>query len=127
MIAHLNERDDVPGYLMQLRKGATTLTESWQALPRVSNNHLMLGHLLEWMYGYLGGIRQVPGTVGWSDVLIAPCPVPGITDCEVSYQTPRGPVRVHWVIRDQKCEITYTAPKSMKVKVVNPATVNLIP
>lgn len=120
LIAAMNLRDDVPGYGMQLSKGATTLTESWQALRTVSNNHLMLGHILEWMYGYLGGLRQDEGSIGWQRVLIEPHPVGGVTDCRVSYQTPRGQVSVHWWIEDQKCKIEYTAPKSLQVRVVNP-------
>ena len=121
VIANMTGRDDVPGYGMQLKKGATALTESWQALESSSNNHLMLGHILEWMYGYLGGLRQAPGSVGWREVIIAPHPVADVTDCTVTYKTPLGPVKVHWWIENQMCKIQYTAPRSMKVEVVNPA------
>lgn len=120
LIYNMNTRDDVPGYAMQLRKGATALTESWQALESVSNNHLMLGHILEWMYGYLGGIRQAPGSVGWTDVLIAPHPVGEVTDCTVSYESPHGPIKVHWWIEGDLFKIQYTAPKSIQVRVINP-------
>jgi len=120
VIYHMNHRDDVPGYGMQLRKGATSLTESWQALESVSNNHLMLGHILEWLYGYVGGLRQQPGTVGWQHVLIAPHPVGGINDCTVSYKTPAGPIKVHWTVEGNTCNISYSAPKSLDVKVINP-------
>jgi hypothetical protein len=41
----MNSRDDVPGYGYQLKNGATALTESWQGLTVVSNNHFMLGHI----------------------------------------------------------------------------------
>lgn len=121
LIGEMLCRDDVPGYGMQLKKGATALTESWQALESVSNNHLMLGHILEWMYGYLGGLRQAPGSVGWKEVLVAPHPVADVTDCTVTYKTPLGPVKVHWWIENQMCKIQYTAPRSMKVTVINPA------
>ena len=50
VIFDMNSRTDAPGYGYQLAKGATALTESWQALENVSNNHLMLGHLMEWFY-----------------------------------------------------------------------------
>ncbi|MDR0537085.1 MAG: family 78 glycoside hydrolase catalytic domain, partial [Tannerellaceae bacterium] len=46
----INNREDVPGYGFQLAHGATALTESWAALRYVSNNHCMLGHLMEWFY-----------------------------------------------------------------------------
>ncbi|HEX2970723.1 MAG TPA: family 78 glycoside hydrolase catalytic domain, partial [Tepidisphaeraceae bacterium] len=35
---------DGPGYAYQLRHGATTLTEAWDANPASSQNHCMLGH-----------------------------------------------------------------------------------
>lgn len=50
LLMQLCTRTDIPGYGMQLNKGATSLCESWQALENVSNNHLMLGHILEWLY-----------------------------------------------------------------------------
>ena len=40
LIYRMNSRSDVPGYGYQLKQEATALTESWQALPTVSNNHL---------------------------------------------------------------------------------------
>ena len=58
LLYEMNARNDVPGYGFQLEKGATALTESWPALENVSNNHLMLGHLMEWFYAGLGGIGQ---------------------------------------------------------------------
>lgn len=121
LIYDMTARDDVPGYGMQLKKGATALTESWQALESSSNNHLMLGHIMEWLYGYLGGLRQAEGSVGWKEMVIAPHPVGDVTDCTVSYKTPMGPVKVHWWIEDRMCKIQYTAPKAMKVQVINPA------
>jgi len=60
VIFDMNYRDDVPGYGFQLKHGATALTESWQAYESVSNNHFMLGHLMEWFYSGLDGIRQNP-------------------------------------------------------------------
>lgn len=121
VIYAMNSRDDVPGYGMQLKKGATALTESWQALESSSNNHLMLGHIMEWMYGYLGGIRQAPGSAGWKEVIIAPHPVGDVTDCNVTYKTPLGPVKVHWWFEGDLVRIQYTAPRAMKIQVINPA------
>src|SRR4051812_6707182 len=44
VIFDMNSRSDVPGYGYQIAKGATALTESWQAFATNSNNHFMLGH-----------------------------------------------------------------------------------
>jgi hypothetical protein len=60
-------------------KGATSLTESWAALETVSNNHLMLGHLMEWFYSGLAGIRQDENSVAFKEIILKPEPVEGIT------------------------------------------------
>ncbi len=62
LIFDMNSRTDVPGYGFQLAKGATALTESWQAFASVSNDHLMLGHILEWFYDGLAGITSPEAT-----------------------------------------------------------------
>jgi len=74
----MNARDDVPGYGYQLKKGATALTESWAALEEVSNNHLMLGHLMRWFYAGLLGIDQAEGSVGYAALVLKPQVVEGI-------------------------------------------------
>ena len=64
LIYKMNCRYDVPGYGWQLAHDATALTESWQAFGFVSNNHFMLGHLMEWLYSGIGGIRQAENSLG---------------------------------------------------------------
>jgi hypothetical protein len=49
-------RTDNPSYGDQLAHGATALTEAWDADPRSSQNHFMLGHAEEWFYRGLAGI-----------------------------------------------------------------------
>ncbi len=95
LLLQLCTRSDIPGYGMQLAKGATSLTESWQALSNVSNNHLMLGHIMEWFYGYVAGIRKVEG-----HYIVQPADIPGIDHCDCTYPTPNGPIHVHWERRN---------------------------
>ena len=56
IVYRMNHNSSLPGYAYQIEHGATALTESWQAYDNVSNNHLMLGHLMEWLYSAVGGI-----------------------------------------------------------------------
>ena len=91
VILRLATRPETPGYGYQLAHGITTLTESWQALPTVSQNHMMLGHLMEWLYGYVGGIRLVDGQYS-----VRPADVPGISNCQCSYPTDKGSLSVRW-------------------------------
>ncbi len=49
-------RSDPPSYGSQLARGATALTEAWDANPKNSQDHFMLGGAEEWFYRGLGGI-----------------------------------------------------------------------
>ena len=98
----MNRSSDIPGYAYQLKKGATALTESWQAYDNVSNNHLMLGHLMEWLYSGLGGIRYGHG----QPVVIAPQMVGSVTWAKTSLHTPTGFISCHWTSNADHTEWT---------------------
>ena len=84
-------RDVLGSYGGILKKGLTALPETWDAMNdgAQSLNHCMLGHVMEWYYGYVAGIRQQPGGVGWKQVLIAPEPGP-LTAAAANFISPAG-------------------------------------
>ncbi len=96
LLYEMNARDDVPGYGFQLKKGATALTESWPALENVSNNHLMLGHLMDWFYAGLGGISQTEKSVAYKEIVIKPEMVGDLTWAKASYQSSYGEILSEW-------------------------------
>jgi len=92
----MNHRSDRPGYLFQLKQGATSLPETWQADRRCSHNHMMLGHLMEWFYTGLGGIQQAPGSVAYRNLIIRPLPVGDISWVKTSYRSVQGEIVSNW-------------------------------
>src|SRR6185437_6308839 len=116
LIYEMNSRTDVPGYGYQLAKGATALTESWQALPSVSNVHLMLGHLLEWFYDGLAGLA----TVGRHNV-IRPEPVGNIQWAQADYRSPYGTISSHWKVSAGIFDLEVTIPANTTATVYLPA------
>ena len=96
LIYDMNNRDDVPGYGYQIKMGATALTESWQALPDVSNNHMMLGHIEEWLYSGLGGIRQDENSVAFRNIVIAPSFPGNLEKVKTSFRSPAGLIISEW-------------------------------
>lgn len=96
LIYDMNYRDDVPGYGYQLKKGATALTESWPALAEVSNNHLMLGHIMQWFYEGLGGISKAEDSYGYKKIIIKPEVVGDINFVNASQQTVYGNIVSQW-------------------------------
>src|SRR5258707_382297 len=60
VIFDMNNQSDRPGYGLQLKKGATSLTEAWDARRSSSQNHFMLGKIMEWFYHDLAGLQCDP-------------------------------------------------------------------
>ncbi|MGN7949344.1 family 78 glycoside hydrolase catalytic domain [Microbacterium sp. 22215] len=116
------ERDDVPGYGLQLARGATALTESWGGTQGtagvLSQNHFMLGAIDSWILGHVAGLRQHPDGVGWSHVVIDPVDIPELSDCSLVFESPHGRYEVKWQ-RDETGvrQLSYSAPPGAKVDV----------
>lgn len=121
VIFDMNYRDDVPGYGFQLKHGATALTESWQAYESVSNNHFMLGHLMEWFYSGLAGIRQTKNSVAFKEVEIRPEPVGDVKDAKATFYSPYGKISSEWKITGRKFEAAISIPANSTAMVYLPA------
>jgi hypothetical protein len=122
LIYEMNSREDVPGYGFQLAKGATALTESWAARTDVSNNHMMLGHLMEWFYSGLAGIRQAPGSKGFETIEIKPHPVGDIAWVKARYHSILGEIACNWRVENGRFYADVTIPPNARAKIHIPAT-----
>lgn len=120
----MNNRSDRPGYGYQLKQGATALTESWAALPNVSNNHMMLGHLMEWFYAGLGGIYQAENSVAYNEIIIAPKPVGNIKWVKCSFQSPKGLIQSDWEINANSFVLRIEIPANANARLILPEKYN---
>ena len=121
VIFDMNNRSDVPGYGFQIAKGATALTESWQALPNVSNNHFMLGHIMEWFYEGLAGIGQEANSVGYKSIVIKPEVVGNVTSAKASYQSVYGLIVSDWKKEKNAFELNVAIPANTIASIHLPA------
>jgi hypothetical protein len=121
VIYDMSHQSDRPGYGYQLARGATSLTEAWDANPRSSQNHFMLGQIMEWFYGDLAGLAPDPGFPGFGRVRIRPQPVPGITWARAAYASPRGRVAVAWRAEGGTFLLDVELPPNMSAEVWMPA------
>ena len=96
VIFDLLTRTDPPSYGAQLARGATALTEAWDANPAKSQNHLMLGHAEAWFHEWLAGI-QIDLTLPRSkQIVLRPTPVGDVTWAQASHDSVLGPVSIRW-------------------------------
>lgn len=114
-------RTERGSYGFMVQSGLTTLPESWDAKPGTGNslNHFMLGHLNEWHYAYVAGIRQAPGSVGWKKILIAPSPGT-LAHAEAAFESPAGRVASRWRRAGGEFELTAEIPAGVEAQATLP-------
>ncbi len=120
VIYDMNSHSDVPGYGYQLVHGATALTESWQASRAVSNNHLMLGHIMEWFYSGLAGIRCNEQAVAFKVIDIRPEPVGDLSSAGADFNSPYGLISSHWKKSKNTFELTVEIPANTTANIYLP-------
>lgn len=121
IIYKMNTKYDVPGYGWQLAYGATSLTESWQAYGFVSNNHCMLGHLMEWFFSGLGGISQQMESVGFEKIKIKPQMPVGVNSVSTSYTSPYGDITCRWKRQSDRIRLYVQIPANSEAIIYLPA------
>jgi hypothetical protein len=81
---------------------------------------MMLGHLMEWFFSGIGGIRQMPGSKAYDHVLISPEIVGDITWAETSFQSVHGKISSSWEISDHNFSLKVAIPVNCKATIVIP-------
>jgi len=121
VIYQLNNQSERPGYGFQLAHGATSLTEAWNADPRSSQNHFMLGQITEWFYHDLAGIQCDPEGPGFRKIIIKPALLDDLTWVKASYDSVRGPIRTAWERENGRVALHVTIPPNAAATVHVPA------
>ena len=81
----------------------------------------MLGHLMEWLFSGLGGIRQKEDSFGFKHIVIKPEPVGDVRDAQVSYESPYGQIVSDWKDNDKEFIIRVEVPANSKASVYLPS------
>lgn len=105
----LNE--EYPGWLHEVKLGATTVWERWNSLlddgkisgiSMNSMNHYAYGSILEWMFRCVTGIDRREGVTGFREVDMVPVPNWELGSAEAHYDSPSGVYRCAWELTDRK-------------------------
>jgi hypothetical protein len=116
-----------PGYGDILSKGATALTEAWDANPEDSQDHFMLGHITEWFYHDLAGIQLDPSAPGFQHVIIKPAFVSGLASAYASYASVRGNILSSWTLSNNQATLNVIIPVGATGSVYLPILGNISP
>lgn len=114
----MHHHDEPPGYGFQLKFGATTLTEQWDPRMGSSWNHFMMGHIDEWFYASLAGLR--PLSPGFREIRIQPHPVGELNFVKSTFRSFYGDILVHWEKRDQNFRLNVEIPVNCSAQIYLP-------
>ncbi|MEA3189193.1 MAG: alpha-L-rhamnosidase [Chthoniobacter sp.] len=121
VIYRMINQDEKPGYGFMLKKGATSLTEAWDANTSASHNHFMLGQITEWFYKDLAGIDCDPAGPGFKKIVLRQSPVGDLAWVEASYDSIRGPISMRWEHEGEQFVLKTTIPANTTATVFLPA------
>jgi hypothetical protein len=96
LVYKIHRRTDAPSYAYQVAHGATTLTEAWDCQKSSSQNHSMLGHIEEWFYECVAGLRPAEEARAYDALDIRPGFPEGLDFVEAAIETCRGRLASAW-------------------------------
>jgi alpha-L-rhamnosidase len=124
----LNE--EYPGWLYEIKLGATTVWERWNSLlpdgsisstGMNSFNHYAFGSVVEWVYRHCAGIRPLAEYPGFRKVRLKPEPNYQLKHLEAEYHSASGTYKSAWkVIDENHVELWFTVPFNCSAELVLP-------
>ena len=122
VIFDMNNQSDRRGYGMQLKRGATSLTEKWDASVGSfgSQDHFMLGQINEWFFHDLAGIQSDPDAPGFTYTIIKPAIVGDLSHLKATYISNRGTIAVEWKKQDGQLKLSVTIPPNTSATIYVP-------
>lgn len=117
-------QDTPPSWLYAVKKGATTIWESWNGIdeegnPHNSLNHYSYGAIGSWLYQVVAGIA--PGAPGYRHIMFQPQPGGGLTFASATYQSLHGEIAIRWQIDGERFHLHVSVPANTTATVVIPS------
>jgi alpha-L-rhamnosidase len=112
-------QEDVPGWLYQVKNGATTIWERWDAIkadgsiydPAMNSyNHYAYGAVCQWLFEAIAGFRPDEDEPGFRHILFEPTIIPALSPVSAHHVSAAGPIEAGWKVDGGKVTYTMTVP-----------------
>lgn len=95
-------QESMPGWLYEVKQGATTLWETWNGIdeagtPRESLNHYSYGAIVGWLLSGVAGISY-----RYDQLIIRPFPDQSLGFAEARFDSPKGEIHSGWRYEGEK-------------------------
>ena len=108
----LLEQETSPGWLYNVKAGATTILETWTGMDthQMSFNHYSYGAVCDYLFSYVAGIRPDEAQPGYRHFFIRPVIGGSLDHAAAEYECVYGKIRSEWKRKDGKIEYRLTIP-----------------
>lgn len=113
-------QEEVPGWLYQVKHGATTIWERWDAIradgkafdPAMNSyNHYAYGSVCQWLFEGLAGFRPDAEEPAFRHVIFEPLVVPALAPLKAAHDSAAGRVEAGWQLDGAKVIYDITIPE----------------
>ena len=110
---------EVPGWLYQVERGATTIWERWDAMapdgtiysPEMNSyNHYAYGAVCQWLFEQVAGISPTAEKPGFDEVQLNPQILPNLNPISMWHDCRHGRVEAGWEKKEQQVDYRVTLP-----------------
>lgn len=113
-------QDTMPGWLYQVKKGATTIWENWDGIdekgvPSASLNHYSKGAVTGWLFEGVCGIRLTDG-----EIRIQPQPCGMLDYAKAVYHSPAGDIESGWRREGEGFVYEFAVPANARAQILLP-------
>ncbi|HMF31048.1 MAG TPA: family 78 glycoside hydrolase catalytic domain, partial [Candidatus Lokiarchaeia archaeon] len=119
-------QETYPSWLYEVKMGATTIWETWNAIKpdhtviRMSQNHYAFGAVDRWLFNTIAGIAA--SSPGFKTIRINPRPGGGISWCKSQVTSLYGEIRSEWHLESGGLDVQVTIPPNSTAEIVIPKT-----
>ncbi len=110
---------EVPGWLYQVERGATTIWERWDAMapdgtiysPEMNSyNHYAYGAVCQWLFEQVAGISPTAEKPGFDEVQLNPQILPNLNPISMWHDCRHGRIEARWEKKEQQVDYRVTLP-----------------
>lgn len=113
-------QEEVPGWLAQVKRGATTIWERWDGIkadgtifePQMNSyNHYAYGAVCQWLFESLAGFRPDPNVPGFKHIVFEPTVIPQLAPVKADHQSEAGRIEAGWTLDGDQVVYDITVPE----------------
>jgi len=113
-------QEEVPGWLYQVKTGATTIWERWDAIkedglpfdPAMNSyNHYAYGAVCQWLFEAVAGFRPDAAAPGFKSIVFEPTIIPALSPVKAHHDSAAGRIEAGWTLAGNNVTYEITVPE----------------